>query len=137
MNLVFLDTGYLIALEAVDDQYHQAVKQHWQNLLKSLPQLITTSYVFTETVTFFNNNKCHSKAVEVGNSLLQSHSVKFIHIDETLFNDGWLYLKKHSDKSYSLTDCISFIVMNKLQIENAFTLDKHFTQAGFEVFPKI
>jgi len=49
---VFLDTGYVIALEAADDQYHDAAVQHWRGLSTQLPPLVTTSYVFDEVVTF-------------------------------------------------------------------------------------
>lgn len=50
---VFLDTGYLIALEDADDQDHEAARDHWQRL-PAFPILTTTSYVFDEVVTFFN-----------------------------------------------------------------------------------
>jgi predicted nucleic acid-binding protein len=36
------------------------------------------------------------------------------------------------DKEWSLTDCISFVVMEKRDIRQAFTADKHFAKAGFE-----
>lgn len=52
MNRLFLDTSYVIALETDDDQYHSLATTHWQKLIESPFQLITTSYVFTEIVTF-------------------------------------------------------------------------------------
>jgi hypothetical protein len=36
------------------------------------------------------------------------------------------------DKDWSLTDCISFVVMNAEGIGEALTADHHFEQAGFE-----
>jgi len=65
---VFLDTGYVIALEAADDQYHDAAVQHWRGLTNQLPPLVTTSYVFDEVVTFFNSRNRHAKASEIGNA---------------------------------------------------------------------
>jgi uncharacterized protein len=35
------------------------------------------------------------------------------------------------DKDWSLTDCISFVVMKDEGIREALTGDRHFTQAGF------
>jgi uncharacterized protein len=131
MNAVFVDTGYLFALEITNDQYHQAATQHWQGIVTALPRLVTTSYVFDEVVTFFNSRGRHAKAVEVGGSLLQSPSVHFIHVDTALFYEGWAYFQRHQDKDYSLTDCISFIVMQQLGIRRAFAFDQHFVQAGF------
>jgi len=36
-----------------------------------------------------------------------------------------------SDKDWSLTDCLSFIVMGQKDIQEALTADNHFEQAGF------
>jgi predicted nucleic acid-binding protein len=131
----FLATGYIIALEAADDQHHEEALKHWQSLTLNLPSLVTTSYVFDEVVTFFNSRSRHSKAVEIGSRLLGSPSVQFIQVNEALLYEGWEYFKKHVDKSYSLTDCISFIVMEQFGIRTALTFDRHFIQAGFEKLP--
>ena len=96
---------------------------------------MTTTYVFDETVTFFNSRNLHSKAVEIGKRLLESPDIELIEIDRDLFDQGWQYFQKYQDKSYSLTDCISFIVMKKRQIFTVLSLDNHFLQAGFEKLP--
>jgi predicted nucleic acid-binding protein len=135
MNAVFVDTGYLLALEIANDQHHQAAVQHGQQIVTEIPRLMTTSYVFDEVVTFFNSRGHHAKAVEVGNTLLRSPSVQLIHVDEGLFYEAWAYFQQHQDKDYSLTDCISFIVMRRLGISTAFAFDQHFVQAGFTRAP--
>jgi predicted nucleic acid-binding protein len=135
VDSIFLDTGYIIALEAIDDQNHKAALQHWGFFSKNLPIIVTTSYVFDETVTFFNNRGHHQKSVEIGTNLLKSLYIKFSHVDQILFQEGWRYFKKHNDKTYSLTDCISFILMKRLAIKTALTFDNHFIQAGFKVLP--
>jgi predicted nucleic acid-binding protein len=60
---VFLDTGYVLALELANDQYHPAAQRHWARVTTTLPLLITTSYVFDEVVTYFNRIGHHAKAV--------------------------------------------------------------------------
>jgi uncharacterized protein len=135
VDSIFLDTGYIIALEASDDQNHKASLQHWSFFSKNLPILFTTSYTFDETVTFFNNRGHHQKSVEIGTNLLKSPSIRFIDVDQALFQEGWTYFKKHSDKTYSLTDCISFVLMKRLAIKTALTFDNHFMQAGFKILP--
>ena len=131
----FLDTSYVIALEVADDQYHQVALKHWQDIITSLPPLVTTSYIFSEVVTFFNSRNQHGKAVEVGSRLINSPSIHLVYVDDALFYDGWQYLKQHADKSYSLTDCISFVLMKRLKIKTALAFDKHFLQAGFGKLP--
>lgn len=131
MSKVFLDTSYLLALELAKDQNHPAAKKHWQAIIQSPPAFVTTSYIFDEVVTYFNSRGHHAKAVEVGNNLLVSTSVELVHVDEALFYEGWRYFQQHQDKDYSLTDCISFIVMNRFGANSAFTFDDDFVQAGF------
>ncbi|HEX8131014.1 MAG TPA: PIN domain-containing protein [Pyrinomonadaceae bacterium] len=135
MNLAFLDTGYLIALELSKDQNHSMALKHWRGMTRSLPKLVTTSYVFDEVVTFFNSRGHHAKAIELGNRLLNSSAVQLVQVDEELFYEGWRYFQKHKDKSYSLTDSISFVLMKGMKIETALTFDNHFTQAGFKKLP--
>jgi uncharacterized protein len=137
MKKLFLDTGYLIALEAADDQYDKVALAHWRSIIKSLPLLAATSYVFNEVVTFFNSRSRHAKSVETGSLLLGSHSIKLVQVEQPLFHEGWRYFIRHSDKSYSFTDCVSFVVMRRLRIRTALTFDKHFSQAGFEQQPEI
>jgi predicted nucleic acid-binding protein len=131
----FLDTGYLLALELANDQHHQSAIAHWRTFRVRLPELVTTDYVFDEVVTFLNSRALHDKAVEVGNRLIQSPSVNLVHVDDDLFQSAWEYLQTHQDKTYSLTDCISFVLMGRLAITTALAFDQHFTQAGFERQP--
>ncbi len=135
MRPLFIDTSYVLALELANDQNHALAKSHWQTLLNALPPLITTSYVFDETVTFFNSRGYHAKAVETGNNLLYSPSVELIHVDEVLFHQGWKFFQQYQDKRYSLTDCISFTTMRNLDVDVALTFDRHFAQAGFQMLP--
>jgi uncharacterized protein len=131
MTPVFLDTGYLIALEASDDENHLSAERHWKTFRRRLPPIVTTSLVFSEVVTFFNTRGQHAKAVEIGNMLMGSPSITLTHVDESLVERGWDYFQRHSDKSYSLTDCVSFAVMRERGISRALAFDRHFVQAGF------
>ncbi|WP_416672338.1 type II toxin-antitoxin system VapC family toxin [Egbenema bharatensis] len=135
MTLLFLDTSFIVALELADEQDHPATFRYWQTLSQMQPQFVTTSYVFDEIVTFFNSRHRHDRAVSVGNRLIESTLVRLIQVDEFLFLRGWQFFKTHTDKSYSLTDCISFLVIEQERIQTALTLDRHFVQAGFQKVP--
>lgn len=52
-------------------------------------------------------------------------------VDENLHNRAFELLQKRLDKTYSLCDAVSFIVMREPQIAEALTTDKHFEQEGF------
>lgn len=135
MTPVFLDTGYLIALEAADDQHHRAASRHWSAYVASRPRIVTTSFVLDEVATFFNRRDRHAKAVEIGERLLGSPSVRLVHVDEELFSAAWSYFRQRADKRFSLTDCVSFVLMERVGIECALTFDAHFVQAGFRTLP--
>jgi uncharacterized protein len=130
----FLDSGFLIALNAADDQHHLRAAEHWR-LIDRTRLLLTTTYVLDEVVTFFNSRGRHSKALVIGQLLMTSSAVELLHVDEDLFQAGWDYLAKHADKRYSLTDCISFVVMRRMGLHDALTFDAHFEQAGFRRVP--
>jgi uncharacterized protein len=135
MVSAFLDTSYLLALELANDQNHEPAIKHWHRFLNNSPRLVTTSFILDEVVTFFNSRGHHAKAVEVGNNLLTSSSIEFIHVEAALLLEAWSYFQRHKDKDYSLTDCISFVVMSRLSLTLALTFDKHFEQAGFNREP--
>ena len=132
---LFLNTGYIIALELTDDQHHGDAVRHWEILSGTSPDIVTTSCVFEEIVTFLNSRNVHSKAIDVGNRLLADPHVTIIHVDESLFHTGWMYFQQRCDKRYSLTDCISFVLMNQMGISGALAFDRNFTQAGFQRLP--
>ena len=50
-----------------------------------------------------------------------------------LFDAGVALYHSRTDKDWSLTDCISFVVMSQHGITGALTGDHHFEQAGFKV----
>lgn len=135
MNTFFIDAGYLIALNFPKDQNHRSAVAHWQQLPPLRPQLVTTSFILDETVTFLNSRDHHAEAVQIGNQLQTSRTIDMIFVDEALFDAGWAYFQTHKDKRYSLTDCISFIVMQQRQIYSALSFDHHFAQAGFQLAP--
>lgn len=133
MRQLFLDTNFVVALNAVDDQSHTLAVDGWAAVLSSRSSLVTTTFVLDETVTFLNSRGLHRLAVEVGTQLLQSSAILMVHVDPTLLSQGWSYFTRHADKRYSLTDCISFTVMQQRKMREALTFDQHFTQAGFEI----
>jgi len=69
--------------------------------------------------------------IETIEGFFRSNEVEIVRLDETLFTKAFEHYKRHSDKTWGLVDCISFIVMQERGITDALTSDKHFIQAGF------
>lgn len=134
---IFVDTGYLLALERRTDENHPQTLVHWRSLRdQGLPRLITTTYVFDEVVTYLNSRSLHSSAVKMGKMLLASPSVELVPVGEDLFSKAFELLERRPDKRYSLTDCVSFVLMHERAISVAFAFDKHFEQEGFVREPR-
>jgi predicted nucleic acid-binding protein len=57
--------------------------------------------------------------------------IQVIWVDEALHLDGLALLAARSDKTYSLCDAVSFLLMRRLRITDALTTDRHFQQEGF------
>ncbi len=56
---------------------------------------------------------------------------RLVWVDEDLCARGWQLYRDRLDKDWSLTDCVSFVVMRHRAITEALTADRHFEQAGF------
>lgn len=83
-------------------------------------------------MTLVNARVGHEKAVYVGNILQRSPQVEQIWITPSDEKQGWELFASRKDKSYSFTDCTSFVVMKRLKITKCLALDSHFKQEGFE-----
>ncbi len=135
MKPAFVDTGYLLAVEIRTDQHHPAASVHWERVRRERWRLTTTSFVLDEVITFLNSRGRHDRAVRVGEQLLHSPEVTMLHVDAGLLTDGWRLFRERPDKRYSLTDCVSFVVMEREGLHEALAFDAHFEQAGFARLP--
>lgn len=133
MRTLFLDTSFIIALEDADDQNHDKATHYWEQFKKEPHKLITTTYVFDETITLLKRRLGFVKASSVGEMLLGSSLMEIVHVSQEDFYKGWKVFLKHKDKGYSFTDCISFFVMRKMHIKEALTFDVHFRQTGYKI----
>lgn len=129
-NQVFIDTGFVIALIYQRDQYHtQAIdlSVEYENY-----SFITTDAVLLE---LGNAVVRHSKseAVNIIEEFMRSDNVEIIRLNPQLFEAAFDLYKRYEDKTWGLVDCLSFIVMWNLEINQVLTFDQHFSQAGFQI----
>ena len=95
----------------------------------------TTDYVLDEAMTLTRFAHSHRKAVELAEATLTSKFMRVVYSDEGLFSEGMRIFKQHSDKEWSLTDCVSLAAMRKYSVRTAFTFDAHFKQFGLVTIP--
>jgi hypothetical protein len=128
----FVDTGAWFAYANRADPEHQRVRQ----VLDEQPaRLVTSSYVFDETVTLTQARLGHRPAVAVGRALLDPGVVHWLIVTPPDERAAWMLFERRPDKSYSFTDCTSFVLMRREGIATPVTLDDHFAQEGFAILP--
>ncbi|MEH2433497.1 MAG: PIN domain-containing protein [Nostoc sp.] len=126
---LFLDTVFIQALLNKRDQYHPQAKAF-------LPRVrAATSVWVTEAIL-----------VEVGNALgavnrpgtvqfiqqcYKTANLQVVTVDTSLLARALQLYNERPDKTWGLTDCISFTVMWEKSLTDAVTADLHFVQAGF------
>jgi len=131
---VFWDTAAFVALANRDDDLHQTAVQVSQELAQVKAIIVTTDAVLIEVANTFSKPTWRSTARQIVEALHQSRqtgAATLVHVDESLWQRGWRLFSARPDKEWSLTDCISFVVMQDSQLARAFTSDHHFEQAGF------
>lgn len=127
--MIFVDTGYLIALLNPRDQLHlRAI--NWSRAVHD--PLTLTEYVLWECVNYFSMPADRPKAQALVGQLRSDPAFEIIDASRALFDSGVHLHGKRLDKEWSLTDCVSFVVMQERGITRALAHDRHFEEAGFE-----
>ncbi len=131
MPQVFVDTVAWIALINVDDTWHGAALGTLSELQRRGARLVTTEFVLLEVADALSSPGVRSRTVAFLEGLRGLPALEIIAGDGTLFEEGWRIYRQRGDKGWSLTDSTSFAKMSQLSIDEAFTANRHFEQAGF------
>jgi uncharacterized protein len=92
---------------------------------------LTTDWVLVETADALCDPANRRRCAQFIEDLRHSRRVEIEDSSRELFEAGWELYCRRDDKGWSLTDCISFVVMQNRGITDALTGDHHFEQAGF------
>jgi predicted nucleic acid-binding protein len=130
MRQIFADTSYWIALVNPRDQIHQKAISVTQQL--STVILLTTEMVLVELLNSFSDSPFRDAVGGMVARLRQDQNLTIIPQTSVQFESALQRYRQAADKSWSLTDCASFQVMDAENIQAALTHDQHFVQAGFE-----
>ena len=132
---IFVDTAGWIALGNKDDRWHRRAVEADLEMRRHRAKRFTTDAVLIE----IGNSLCKLSLRPLAITLIEEIRLaerlglaEVVHVDQGLLEQGFALFQSRSDKEWSLTDCISFAVMQKRGIWRALTTDHHFEQAGFE-----
>ena len=128
---VFVDSVAWIALLHSADSLHEQTVQSYRKLVTDARDFVTTSFVLVEVANALSAQSRRHLAIELEKRLHSTAICELIWIDYELYERSWNLFRDRLDKSWSLVDCSSFVVMRDRQVSEALTADHHFEQAGF------
>ncbi|HEY9175313.1 MAG TPA: PIN domain-containing protein [Verrucomicrobiae bacterium] len=128
MNAVFADTFFYLALLRRDDPARpRALAESRINR-----RIVTTDFIVLELGNACAHVDDRPDFLALLAGLRTSPRVEIVPLSPQLLQRGLDLFAKRGDKDWSLTDCVSFVVMEDFKIRAALTGDRHFQQAGFE-----
>jgi predicted nucleic acid-binding protein len=128
---IFLDASYVIALASKTDQHHARAVELAAWLETSQVALVTTRAVVLEIGNSLAKQRYRRSAVLLLEAIEQDARIDIVPLSEDLYALAASLYKRHEDKEWGLTDCVSFVVMRERGVQDALTTDTHFRQAGF------
>ena len=125
---MLLDTsGLLCFLHKAEIHHLQAVRHFSEASIR-----LTHNYVLAELVALSRVRRFPRQPVlEFIAELHNSSAVQVVFVDSELHLAALELLRRRLDKTWSLCDAVSFLLMESQGIHEALTTDHHFEQAGF------
>lgn len=125
---MMIDTSGFFSLHDQAEKHHAIA----QKLYCEFRLRLTTSYVLAEYVALaLVRGLSREKVVSFSAEVLTDKGIEIIWVDAALHTKAVELVQARQDKTYSLCDAISFVIMRERQITEALTTDKHFSQEGF------
>ncbi|MGA2703788.1 MAG: PIN domain-containing protein [Isosphaeraceae bacterium] len=125
---MFLDTSGLHVIFHSKEKEHEAAV----SLFGGAGPKLTHSYILTELVALaIARGLSRAGVLSFVRSLLAHPEVQVVWVDQRLHLEAMELLEHRPDKSWSLCDAVSFVLMSQHRVTDALTTDHHFEQAGF------
>jgi len=131
MKKVFADAGYWIALFNPRDRLHDKAVLVAKTLGNT--KIVTSQIVLLEFLNHHASFGSHFRrgAVKVVKNLQKNTQIEIVAQTSEQFETALALYAQRLDKSWGLSDCISFQIMQSQGIVEALAYDEHFAQAGF------
>lgn len=133
MSELFVDTSGWAAFLVLSEPFHFEAGHLLSEQRSSGRSIVTTNYIFAEPIALLTSpmRVPRREQVRIVETLRSANWIDIVHIDPAQDQAAWKLLATHQDKTWSLVDCASFVVMREDSIALALTADHHFEQAGF------
>ncbi len=128
------DTSALLALVLADDAHHREAAAYLRRSGNN--RFVLTDLILAETVTRLRARADALRAVAFADDVLNSRRYDVVFVDAGLLRGGLVQMKRLADKRLSLTDCVSFEILDRLGLEGAFTFDRDFRDCGYLAVPE-
>jgi predicted nucleic acid-binding protein len=131
LDRIFLDAGFFIARYNRRDELHQRARSFAAELVNA-GATWTTDAVLLEVTASMAHQNFRVVAIGIWNQF-HGGDARCISVDASAENleDAMSLYGARPDKEWSQTDCLSFLVMERLGLTDALTADQHYEQAGF------
>ncbi len=115
MNSLFVDTSGWANIFVSSENYHLQAQQYFLEAFRSQQPMITTNYIIAELVALLQSplRIPRTTIFQVVDSIRQSDRVQMIQIETAIEQSAWDLCKNRPDKTWSLVDCTSFVIMKK------------------------
>jgi predicted nucleic acid-binding protein len=131
MKPVFLDTVGLIALWDEADQWHMHAAPVFAALLAANRDMVTTTTILLECGNAAARKSYRQDVCDLRGRMLAHQDL--VEPTAAEIERAWEDFAAGIAGNAGIVDCVSFAVMRRLGVAQAFSNDKHFTVAGFEV----
>jgi predicted nucleic acid-binding protein len=131
MSAIFLDTVGLLALWDSADQWHIVAESAYSEIVSQRFPFITTTLILVECGNAGARRPYRSQVADLRRTLELRHEL--VVPTEQDWDEAWGAYEKGEAGNAGIVDLISFSVMRRLGITQAFTNDRHFQVAGFQV----
>lgn len=132
--MIFVDTSALIALGDRNDKNHKKAVKFFRETIKTT-RFVIPKHIIVEYIDGVTKRIGKKEAMERLDNILSSKLVIIQHDKLKDWEKAIEYFFKYSDQEIDLTDCLSFAMMERLDLRTAFTFDSDFKTHGFEVVP--
>ena len=131
MTAVFLDTVGLLALWDMSDQWHGDAETAFQKLAARRAPLVTTTFVLLECGNAAARRPYRHEVDRL--RLLLERRKELVVPTRDDWDAAWAAYSRGDAVQAGIVDHVSFMVMRRMGIQEAFTNDQHFRAAGFQM----